>query len=949
MKNYEINLQSFLLNKDNLEKLKADCQGLIGKTDQQNPDLYLPLWMHLMDTAGMMSYLIEKRLSHNLREFMQSELIKDEVDDPEVRLWQIAILAALLHDIGKASAAFQGRIASKIKSKEMVKINLPDFATADNAKDEMRNHAAIGRCILRISGFNRGFSSVCGAHHGKTQAQVSQDYVVSLINKMQNIRSLFGKKQFKSEWKEIWSSVVADCMALCNLKEVQTIPSLSEAFWAILSGLVVEADWLASNIDYFPLISCSMSGEISDYPERWEKAWQKLNFPEIWHAPSREMNDQIFGSIFGFKPNQLQSDLIKIASGVSKPGLIIVEAQMGLGKTEAALAAAEIVSGTAGMGGIFYGLPTRATANGLFDRFSKWANEESVNQKSIFKLAHSTAHLNEEYNLLPKNTSQLNDDENSTNLFVHDWMQKPKTGILSDFVIGTVDQGLMMALNHKHFMLKHLGMASKTIILDEVHAYDAYMNVFFDAMLEWLGKYQVPAILLSATLPKTRKLKMLESYLRGFNSAHKSIGPKGGGVNECVWEKVEGYPLITWMDEGHIYAQAVQEKSDLKSVTVQLKNYTDLATELNEIEQITRKIQKYGGCEGIVVNTVRKSQEVAKYLNQKFPDLRIVLMHSRFTDAQRADIEEKIQKLTGKKSTFKQRDKLVVIGTQVIEQSLDLDFDVLVTELAPMDLVLQRMGRLHRHSNRENRPDCFKQPECYILNPNLDEIRRQSHPVYHPWYLHQTKKALPRRINIPDDIPGLVEKVYSEEIKPEDNKERLDKDQMEQADGKKAGRAEAGVLEPARGNKYPEIDGLMSGNAVTNEMQAVNSVREMGPSIDVILIQKDKNDHLFISDPQDPMKKILLNLDQMPDFKTIQMILKQRVSIPVYGDMNKIESWIEQFQLPYAEWKQSSLLKYQNFITLDADGFFYLDQEAYQYSSELGLIKTEISSSCQKD
>ena len=944
MNDLKDDLLFMIADQEKLKKLKADCRGLIGKADPKNSALYLPLWMHMADTAGMMLYLFDKRVSKNIYDLFYEALRKDGVDDPELRLKQIAVLIGLLHDIGKASASFQGRIASKVECRNVTEMNLPDLKKANKAEGEMRNHAAIGRYILRSLGFNRGFASVCGAHHGKTQLAINDKEVRKTLNAMSSTSALFGSKKNQANWEKVWKKIVEDCLSLCGLDDLRQIPSLNEAFWSILSGLLVEADWLASNQEFFPLIRCDQSGCPSDYPERWSEAWKKLGFPDVWKSGDRLMDCAVFETMFGFKPNKLQQKLIQTVSQIAKPGLLIVEAQMGLGKTEAALAAAEIVSGVSGTGGIFYGLPTRATANGLFGRFSSWAEKESMGQKSIFKLAHSTALLNEEYSRLPAGTVNLNDEEGESNLIIHDWMQKPKTGILSDFVIGTVDQGLMMALNHKHFMLKHLGMASKAVIIDEVHAYDAYMNVFFDAMLQWLGEYHVPVILLSATLPKERKLKMVYSYLLGYNREKFQKKKALHLLREQEWVKSTGYPLLTWTDGDLVYSYPVDQDQVEKTVDIKSIKCPHADSELQEVRKITQKIRECGGCEGIIVNTVRKSQEIAEYLNRKFPELRIILLHSRFTDSRRAEIETEIQKLTGKHSEPEQRNGLVVVGTQVIEQSLDLDFDVMVTELAPMDLLLQRMGRLHRHSYRQNRPSCFMKPTCYVLNPDIDRIRRQTHPVYQPWYLVQTEKALPSKIDIPEEIPELVEKVYSTEIEPVDTNENKDWEKMKRAVGSQEGKADTGVLAPQDFGDDPalaSIDGLMTANALTDENTAVNAVRESSPTIEAVLIRQDQNGEFYIPNENDHECRIMLDISKTPSYEISQKILRERISIPVYKHMDEDAQQLKNQQEPFKAWQQSPLLRNTNFLVADASDSFSIGEDKYGYSDQYGLVKKE--------
>ena len=167
-----------------------------------------------------------------------------------------------------------------------------------------------------------------------------------------------------------------------------------------------------------------------------------------------------------------------------------------------------------GLGGVFFGLPTQATANGIFPRLLGWADTQS--EKTLpqaIKLAHGMAELNECYLRLQGRGVQLEEDaQEEHRVQVHQWFRGNKQVLLANFVIGTVDQLLLAALAQKHVMLRHLGLAGKVVIIDECHAYDTYMNCYLDRTLEWLGWYKVPVILLSATLPARRRTELVEAY-----------------------------------------------------------------------------------------------------------------------------------------------------------------------------------------------------------------------------------------------------------------------------------------------------------------------------------------------------------------------------------------------------------------------------------------------------
>lgn len=207
---------------------------------------------------------------------------------------------------------------------------------------------------------------------------------------------------------------------------------------------------------------------------------------------------------------------------------------MGVGKTEAALAVAEILGQKAGSGGIFFGLPTQATANGLFPRLMKWAEQQSENVKLGIRLAHGAVELNEDYQQLIKGSASSVGEDEENNLVVHSWFEGRKVALLADFVIGTIDQLLMAALIQRHVMLRHLGLAGKVVIIDEAHSFEMYMESFLERALEWLGTYHAPVIVLSATLPQKRRFDLIKAYL----------GKKDMDEN-ADWCNTAGYPLFT--------------------------------------------------------------------------------------------------------------------------------------------------------------------------------------------------------------------------------------------------------------------------------------------------------------------------------------------------------------------------------------------------------------------
>ena len=421
------------------------------------------------------------------------------------------------------------------------------------------------------------------------------------------------------------------------------------------------------------------------------------------------------------------------------PGIMIIEAPMGQGKTEAALSAAEILMNRFHLSGAAFFLPSQATSNAMFTRMTAWAKQQPEASGIAVSLVHGQAEFNEEFRQLEAGSVAVNEWEPDS-LLVHSFFRGRKTKLLANLVVGTVDQLLMAALRQKHVMLRHLGLIGKVVIIDECHVYDAYMNTYLDCVLKWLSAYHVPMILLSATLPGRRR----EELLKAYSSAKKL---------PASFRETGEYPLISWTEGNCPHKEAIAPEGESRTVRIERTTQTQAITELGNAIAC--------GCAGFIVNTVRRAQELWNFLKNAYPNATILMDHSRDLTPDRLHHEQEILRRVGKTSASEQRRGILVIGTQVLEQSLDLDFDLLVTDLCPMDLLLQRIGRLHRHSRQ--RPSGLETPRCLVLGAQ-EELDEGSRHVYGDYLLLRTRALLPEKIRLPQDISPLVQKTYDETL-----------------------------------------------------------------------------------------------------------------------------------------------------------------------------------------
>lgn len=555
-----------------------------GKTDTRGN--HLPLWMHLEDTAGVMEYLIEHRISDSV--FRACGLEKDEFR-------KVCIFLAMVHDIGKCTPLFASKICPYIargtESVGKVLEIVPPLFSFPHANRSP--HARASEALLEDFGCPNGIFSVVGAHHGKPTSEADRDEQLTAY-----------KSNYYAGDRDLWNAlqtlVLENALGKAGYSSVGELPVLTNCAQMLLCGIVIQADWIASNQTYFSLLSADENPTPDVYPNRIALACSALALPDTWQCDrAGEDPALLFEDRFGFTPNAVQECVTQTVNAMSDPGLVIIEAQMGVGKTEAAMAAAEMLCARTGCGGIFFGLPTQATSNGIFPRIAAWAESVSQNSRHAIRLVHGMAELNDNYRTYAADNSSEKVIDQS--LVAHSWFSGKKQALLADFVIGTVDTALMAALSQKHVMLRHLGLCGKTVVIDECHAYDAYMSRFIDRLLTWLGAYGVPVILLSATLPPNRKREMLRAY-----TGNKKLPLPG----------VSGYPLITWTEAGKASAAPVNGSFKQRAVALRRLPSDALADDIEE------KLRN-GGCAGIIVNTVKRAQAIAVELQTRFPDHKV--------------------------------------------------------------------------------------------------------------------------------------------------------------------------------------------------------------------------------------------------------------------------------------------------------------------------------------
>ena len=914
-------------------------EALWAKKGEKDGLMYwLPLTVHLEDTGRIMGLLWEHWLSEG-----QKRTVADDTDLGK----QIAIFIGAIHDIGKASPAFQlkkGFANSKDLDKELIEklvrvgfigIDSPDLLSSP----EKTPHGLAGEVILSVLSdrFKKenDIGSIVGGHHGRPIDNKSMISEVLKSYKKNLFQSENEDSDIYKKWLSVHTEILNNALKNSGFERCEDIPVLSQPAQAMLLGLLTMADWIASNTYFFPLIGIFDDNDI-DMDKRCEHGftkWRYSNQSDMWLPEIYVDCKGLFKERFGFEPRDVQSIFAQTISDAKNPGLVILEAPMGLGKTEAALVGAEELAVKSGRSGLFFGLPTQATSNGIFPRIISWLKKQSVElgEKRGLRLVHGKAFLNEEYNNLTSasNIDVDGDNEGREGFVVNQWFCGKKTAIMDDFVVGTVDQLLMMALRQKHLALRHLGLSKKVVVIDEVHAYDAYMDQYLNMALEWLGAYNVPVILLSATLPKKSRVDFIKHYLTG-----KGVKLSKEDMSSLM---LEDYPLITYTDNGK--ALTVKDFAPIEDKRIEIK-YTDTESLPNLLDSLLDE----GGNVGVIVNTVKKAQDIAKELSEKFGDENVMLLHSSFIATDRVKNEEKLMKYLGRDGDRPQ--KLIVVGTQVIEQSLDIDFDVMISDIAPVDLLIQRMGRLHRHT-RDNRPSKHKKPVLYVLgNDENLEFETGSKAVYGGYLLARTGYFLGDSIRLPSDISRLVQEVYDENIDPELSDELRAKyyeyktEYKELVDSKESRAGTYRLSSPVlkkRISKEPNLIGWLNNQSKNSGEEDGNSqVRDTQDTIEVIALKKIKGGYTTFDSDEDMSESI-------EDVKTAKRIASCTIKLPnrlsKSYNIDKTIRELEDFYINNLQkWDNSAWLKETLCAMFDENNECSINGVNMVYDEKYGLI-----------
>ena len=866
------------------------------KKTEEHGEIYHPLLFHTFDVGIVARELWKTGLHKAIQRFFTAEL---GLSEQETIAWLSFLIA--LHDTGKASPAFirqDQKAQEELRKREFrfrpVNEKCPHGVITAYVLADLLQTVSKDNNFPRM--FGRALGIAVGGHHGTFSGGAEAK----------------PRQRGGEEWEDARKGLVEELARLFRVP-LASLPNYSQkhAFYVLLAGLTCVADWIGSNEEHFRYAPPGTTpGQYAPLAQkRARKAVEAVGWAN-WRPPASVATfAELFPSIQSPWPCQKQAETLA-PQLTGSASLVLIEAPMGEGKTEAAMFLADYWAAKLQQQGCYFALPTQATSNQMFGRVKEFIEGRYPDQKVNLQLVHGANLLSKEFTALrfrtyPEEDGALN--ETHGNIAVQDWFLPKKRSLLAPFGVGTIDQALMAVLQTRHFFVRLFGLAHKTVIIDEVHAYDTYMSTLLERLLAWLRALGCSVVMLSATLPTQKRQELLQAY---------------GGQTPI---QSTGYPQMTWAsgeESGSVSFSAVRHRQ------IAVHHLGDSTTEL--VEKL-REAVKGGGCVAVVCNTVGRAQEVYRVFRQQQlvePEY-LQLLHSRFPFEEREERERTALESFGKDGT---RPKAaILVSTQIIEQSLDLDFDLMITDLAPADLVLQRAGRLHRHENA--RPAQLTQPALWLRMPDIEAGGvpnfGPSQKIYDLYILLRSYIALKDRhtIHLPEDLPTIVEEVYDEQRQVSWQSSELKEvannawEETQRAREKEKSTAQGSLIRPPDDPTEPDeflekfSKNLEEDNPeIHQSLQALTRLTE--PSVQVVCLSESDS----------------IDLDAKPSPTQIHSFLRRAMTITD----KRVVFTLRDRPVP-SGWKRTPALRHHRLLIF-AEGSISIGKHLLRLDRELGLL-----------
>ncbi|MEU8764272.1 CRISPR-associated endonuclease Cas3'' [Streptomyces sp. NPDC048659] len=744
---------------------------------------------HLLDAAAMFGALWDGLLGDRMRERVAQEL---GLSSDEAR--SVLSFWAGLHDLGKITPVFQAQVPELFAAVggDPLYRSVPGAEGERGFRHESATHWALtalleemgypegrrvgGRQLLR-GAVGHQVAQLLGGHHG-CFGEVLQEHEVRQAGEYQPGLGGPGwdgqRRVHLAELRRVTGAVAVPRRALPADLAV------------VVAGLVVVSDWLVSQVEVVESLMPPLGwrGTGGDVDAHWRRVRRRVGGVAAAAGIGRAcFAAECFEEMFSFSPNPLQADLVEHLAGVVRsegPGLLLVTAPTGDGKTEAALFAASVLGRAAGCRGMFVALPTMATADAMFPRVARFSDAALAGDRAL-TLLHSMAWLR------PAAAWGVGEVEVSAGSGVaaeaYAWLAGSHRGLLAPLGVGTVDQVLSGVLPLRYNVLRLFGLAEKVFVVDEAHAYGPWMHQLLVRLLEWLGALGAPVVLLSATLSGRTASSLVDAYRRGAGHEEPSaVEPRYPGWMYVGSRSGKVSPPRE-VGSGRARTLDVAVRGVLWDTEDEPGAPPRVGGRREALRRELLPVVEEGGTALVCCTTVAEAQRTFRDLAGCFPELArapggLRILHSRFPGVVRqgitAECEVGYGKPAGPQDLEGPRPASILVATQVVEQSLDLDFDLVVSDLAPLAQLLQRAGRCRRHDRGAwGRPSWARggeRPRLVVLDPlgcGSGTVRPPASwgSVYDPGLLKRTSVLLAREsaagIAVPGDVQRLVDEVYA--------------------------------------------------------------------------------------------------------------------------------------------------------------------------------------------
>lgn len=676
------------------------------------------------------------------RIFVESSM----VNDAQVKAWLLFFIA--LHDYGKLDMRFQLKAPKVVESVYVnFDLELVDISGADTQK---YFHGPFGFSLfyfdfLPVFGWSsdgerwllwRQWLAAVAGHHGVIPQNPTSEM---LLNESLAHPSIIEHDQTA---RKSWVSELETRFLKPAGLSLQDAPPL---FNPLVAGFCSVADWLGSNSDEGAFEFQAYEQPLEQYyQQRLPIARKQLAASGLIAATHHYQGViSLLPKENNARPRQLQLLVDQLSA---EQGLTLIEAPTGSGKTETALAYAWKLLDAGLADSIIFALPTQATANAMLKRLEDIAPILFQHHSNLV-LAHGKAEFNDDYWKI-KSRAQVTTQQGTEEAGVQctQWLSSSRKRVfLGQIGVCTIDQVLISVLPVRHKFVRGFGIGKSVLIVDEVHAYDSYMYGLLGEVLRQQRQMGGSALLLSATLPYYQRVALAATW--------------GGDLPDV---KDKAYPLVSHVSHDGKVTPFTLNDEDLpepRTVAVEVMAKPKLLADDELIEQMLQAAE-HGAQVVFICNLVDIAQATAKRLRQ-YNRVPVDLFHARYRFCDRQTIEKAVIEKYGKEGDRSQG--RILVATQVVEQSLDLDFDWMITQLCPVDLLFQRLGRLHRHDR--SRPEGCEQPRCTILIPDDEDYGYHGLIYGNTRVLWRTAQKLLNsggQIVFPDAYRDWIEEVYQQ-------------------------------------------------------------------------------------------------------------------------------------------------------------------------------------------